>query len=111
MPKKVKILGKLFDINYQSNLKDKEDPAEALYGEMHGREFVIDINSSYGRKIQEDTLFHEAMHAALAVSGLSHLLDEKIEEAIISCFEHAFSHAVNTALLAAEIDNQDESGV
>ena len=95
LPETIQILGKPFQIRYIANLKDKTDPEELLYGATHGREFQIDINSSYPIDIQRKTLFHEAMHGALAVAGLTHLLDDKIEEAIISCFEHAFADHID----------------
>ena len=103
LPKKIKILGKTFEIAYIPDMKDKDD-GDDLYGEMHAREFRIDINSSKSREVQEHTLFHEAMHGALDVAGLSSLLDEKVEEAIITCFENAFAHTVNVYALSIDSD-------
>jgi energy-converting hydrogenase A subunit M len=50
---------------------------------------VICIRKSLTKKEQLDTLMHEVHHAALAVSGLSNILnDENLEEALVRMTEH-----------------------
>lgn len=103
LPKTIKILGRNFEINYKPNLK--EEDGNYLYGETFGRDLRIDINSSISLQMQKDTLFHEAIHAALEVSGLTGLLDDKLEEAIVTCLEHAFAHIVDVSALGIDTGN------
>lgn len=41
-----------------------------------------------------ETLVHECTHAALAMGGLDHILDESTEEAVVRCLEHMFLPAL-----------------
>lgn len=105
LPTQIKILGKIFQVSYVPTLIDAETKEE-LFGETHGRDFKIEISTRFPRDIQEKTLFHEAMHAALSVAGLDHILEDRVEEAIISCLENAFSDVVNVHSLA--VDSNDK---
>lgn len=99
------MLGKDFAVNYVANLRDS-DAKEDLYGETDGRARFININASHTREEQESTLFHESVHAALAVAGLDHILSEKTEEALVTCIEHAFSHIVDVYKLGIDTETQ-----
>jgi len=117
MPRQIRILGKVFDVSYIPHLKAAED-GEELHGQMHPLAFKIDINSIKSRSAQESTLFHEAIHGALDITGLADLIDnEKLEEAIVRCIECAFADVVDIYALSAkmepasEIDNTETPGV
>lgn len=110
LPKKIMVMGKEFDVRYTDNLHDED--RQELYGETHGREFRININTKYSYEAQRITLFHEAIHAALSVSGLTHLLTEKLEEALVSAIESSFADAVDVyALTAPEVDKKPKTEV
>jgi hypothetical protein len=86
-----------------------DEDKQALYGETHGRDYQISINTKQSRESQEATLFHEAVHAALSVSGLDHLVTEQIEEALVTMMESAFADVVDVYALG--IDNEEEAMV
>lgn len=58
------------------------------YGECIPEERLIRINPDKPADTFEATLFHEKLHAALAMSGLSTLLSDETEEAIVLCLEN-----------------------
>jgi Zn-dependent peptidase ImmA (M78 family) len=64
--------------------KDTED-----YGAMHFDEKIIYIRKGLTEEEQLDTLIHEVHHAALSISGVSHILDDdNTEEALVRLVEH-----------------------
>lgn len=86
---------------------DEEDPhKEPLWGETHPFEYWIKVNASHSIEVQEATLFHEAIHAALGVAGLNEILDEKTEEAVVRCLENAFAEIVNVYALGVDSESK-----
>lgn len=90
IPTEVKILGIPFKIKIVDDLED--------YGETNGPENVIKLNKKFSRDKMESTLLHELVHAALYVSGLSQVLDDKMEEGIAICVENALNSVVEVKL-------------
>ena len=85
-----------------SNLK-------GIYGDCSVSEKKIRIHQTQSVEAAKHTLWHEAIHAALGLSGITELLDDKnvnLEEAVVRCIEHAFSDVVNLDLLA-HISNEN----
>lgn len=78
-PEKVTILGKEIKIIY------KIDDNSGLMGEYDPKTKTITI---VDHPDFESTLFHECGHACLDISGISRLLKENIEEAIIAAIEN-----------------------
>lgn len=87
LPRKVEIFGKEFDIVI-TNLK-------GLHGDCDTAKGVIRIHQNCSIESARSTLFHEAIHAALAVSGQNEMLREDQEEALVRMLEHAFYRIVN----------------
>lgn len=80
--KSIQIGGEIFKIRYI-------DIEEFGYLNFDKREIVIKKNLA-----EEDikrTIFHEAIHATLAMAGLDHLLDDQCkEEAIVRALDNIF---------------------
>ena len=58
------------------------------YGETIGHEQLVRINTDPAKKkSHESTLFHEYLHSILHCSGLSEILGENTEEALVVCLE------------------------
>lgn len=85
LPDKVEILGTAFAISYQKRI------AGNLFGETLPDTKRIKIKSDLTPAALEATLFHEMMHAALFMSGLSQIVTEDMEEAIIRAIEHGLA--------------------
>jgi Zn-dependent peptidase ImmA (M78 family) len=64
-------------------------PLEDLHGFYSSEDKLIVINSNYPIESQQQTLFHEILHASLFISGTKFLLDNKQEEAIVRALESA----------------------
>lgn len=93
IPKLIKVLGQTIKVQ-RAKLQEDE------FGEyiQHKKIIKISIDSKYEEA--RLTLFHEACHAALHLSGLSEMLPSTqngpdLEEAIIICLENAFGHIVD----------------
>lgn len=87
LPESVQIFGRQFKV-VVTNLK-------GLHGECDPDKNIIRIHQGVGVESAKQTLFHEAVHAAFAVSGQSELLKEEQEEAIVRMIENAFLHIVD----------------
>lgn len=87
LPTAINIFGREFQIVI-TNLK-------GLHGDCDAQKNVIRIHQNCTPEQARSTLFHEAVHAALAVSGHNEMLKEDQEEAIVRMFEHAFYHIVD----------------
>ena len=100
LPPKINILGK--DIRVLKEKIKKEEGEAKIFGEFNDSKMLIKINPKLTPHEEKITLFHEAVHAALHVSGLTHLLpsDGKLEEALVRVMEHAFAHAIDIHKLA-----------
>lgn len=102
LPASVDVMGLEFSVNLQPMKKGD-------WGECVIEERKIFINQAIDLGHARDTLFHESVHAALGVSGLSHLLEYNLEEAIVRCIEHAFCHVVDvTGLASIEVAEDDD---
>ena len=99
LPTKINIFGKTVSV-VRVEMKDGE------FGEYEQHKRIIKINKKSAQEEAFETLFHEAIHAALHISGLSAMLpvDKKVdlEEAIVTCLENAFSDAIDVDKLRVE---------
>jgi len=86
--KRLNILGVPFEVV----LADLED---GTYGETEGHARKIMINRNQPKNLVLSTLFHEAIHAVLHVSGHTELLTHQQEEALVIALESAFAHAID----------------
>ncbi len=78
-PKSMNIGGRKVKVKAVSKLRvDGED----CYGAYSYWDDTIRINEDTPDAYKVQTLLHEAMHAALKVTGISEFLDEKVEEAV-----------------------------
>lgn len=87
LPSCINVFGKEFDIII-TNLK-------GLHGDCDATKGVIRIHQNSSIESARSTLFHESIHAALAVSGQNEMLREDQEEALVRMLEHAFYHIVD----------------
>ena len=90
-PRRVKILGRVIPIKYR---KDTDDSfAEYILAPRS-----IEINEGLSEEDTFRILAHECMHAALDISGVKNLLDDKTEEAICDLSEALVGDLVELAL-------------
>ena len=59
-------------------------------GTYHHDDALIQLNSEQSPKSARDTLRHEMVHAALAISGISYALKSGIEEALVRALDSIF---------------------
>ncbi len=81
LPKSISILGQKFTIKVS-----RKGIGKANAGECRPKECLILIDPSYHYESQCEILFHEILHATMAVSGLSLILagfNSNLEEIII----------------------------
>lgn len=82
LPKTLKILGQEVSVVQDSSL-DKNDCGVADVEELQ-----IRLNPRHSATVRI-TLIHELIHMAIGIAGVTQFLDEKQEEAICRCLEHA----------------------
>jgi Zn-dependent peptidase ImmA (M78 family) len=87
LPNKITVLGRAFEVVI-TNLK-------GLHGDCNLDKNVIRIHQNCTPEQARVTLFHEAVHAALAVSGHNEMLKENQEEALVRMMEHAFNSCID----------------
>jgi hypothetical protein len=97
LPKSITVLGKQFEV-IVTNLK-------GLHGDCDATKGVIRIHQNCTIEVARSTLFHEAIHAALDVSGQGEMLREDQEEALVRMLEHTFYHIVDINKLGINYDN------
>ena len=89
-PKSISIAGVLFKIQYKS-MND--------FGLCDIDKKLITIRESLSNQETLETILHESLHACLAVSGLSYLLNnEDTEEALIRCIDSLYIPIVKNQL-------------
>ena len=87
-PKSVCVLGQDFSIEYKPKVVVGDN--DECYGLTHVKDFTIQISSTENKTPEqmEATLLHEVIHAVLGVSGLTELIDDKTEEALVVSLEN-----------------------
>ena len=83
-PSKIEIAGIEFQIIYKT-MKD--------YGELDFEDRKIFISNELKGEALFDTIMHEALHAVLAMSGLSYIIEDahdELEEAIVRSADNMF---------------------
>ena len=83
LPRSVTVGGVKFSV------KETDAIGAKMYGWFGLDDRVISIHPVLNKTIDQkyETLMHEATHAALQVSGLAFLLNDKEEEAFVRCIE------------------------
>lgn len=76
-------------IRYKVILSDKMPASD--WGETDTEARWIKINSTKPKKTHASTFLHEIVHGILGASGLTYLLDDKLEESICVAVEHGLS--------------------
>lgn len=84
-PASITILGYIFEIKYVDDMPDGQ------HGEMDADKKVIKINTNSQGEELHATLFHEATHAALFLTGWNERLGEQEEEALVRALEHSLA--------------------
>lgn len=93
LPKSIIVFGIVFSVEISSEL------GEHTMGETDGYNRTIKINPNQSEEQLHSTLFHEALHAILHVSGLTALLTTGLEEGIVMALEAALSDKINLSTL------------
>lgn len=90
-PDTIPILGIPFEIQYPKVVKDED--GEELSGDcdVNHRRLRISTTENETEEQAESTLLHETIHGILGVSGVSALLEDKVEEAIVLALENGLS--------------------
>ena len=99
LPRQISVLGKLFDV--------KITKLKGCYGDCDDSKAQIRIHNNLDLDIALSTLFHEAIHAAFAVSGQNQLIKEEHEEGLVRMLEHAFKDIVDIKKLAPALDKDE----
>jgi hypothetical protein len=76
-----------------------KDGSRGTFG-LHDR--IIRIHRKMPTLSQKQTLGHEVMHVILEDSGLSHMVDSKLEEALCDAFGTWFANAVHSGKLVIQ---------
>jgi len=96
-PKSISIAGIMFKIHY----KPMND-----FGLCDIDKKTITIRDTLTAQEKLETLLHESLHACLAVSGLSYLLNnEETEEALIRCIDSLYIPIVKNQLYRYNKEN------
>ena len=80
----------VFGIPFKVQFVEEVDKDNS-YGETEGPERTIKIRQSLPPELLEATILHEICHAVLYTAGVSELLDENLEEAIVVAMENGLS--------------------
>ena len=85
----INILGVKVKIKYTN--KVLYDGDDLLHGSFCADNMTIHVSTTGDEKSIKSILYHECLHAALAISGVGNLLNLKTEEAIVSMLESALN--------------------
>jgi len=84
----IRLLGRNIPIHYVSSTEiDKLAKDKEILGYYCNSTQSIYINKTLKGKHAERVLRHELMHATLDISGLTNLIDDKLEEALCNVME------------------------
>lgn len=70
-------------------IKIRESPNPENHGLSDVDTLTIYVDPDRPETDIMSTLFHETVHMVLALSGMAYLFDDRTEEAIVRCLEHA----------------------
>lgn len=87
-PKQLQVLGVVFDCSWDTAsmpADSKDDYGETLFED---RRLCINSPKHKTAESLERTVFHELMHACLALAGQDQHLDDKTEEGVIRALEN-----------------------
>lgn len=107
--KKVNILGETIDIRLVSEEEVAKHMGEntadySAYGVYVPIDRTIYINKSLEPDQARKTLIHEIIHAHMSISGLTSILDDKVEEAVCTALESLY-HLFISKEFVNEIQN------
>lgn len=85
-PDTVSVMGIEFQVKHPKKVDDGN-----AYGLTKGGDHHIEIAGNLQGDAFERVLLHETIHAILYVSGITEILDEAKEEAIVLALEHGLS--------------------
>lgn len=83
----------------QSAETDRSLSKEDARGTFSLYDRTIRVSRKMPEVAQQQTLGHEVCHVVLEDSGLSHMVDPKLEEALCDAFGVWFAHAMQTGKL------------
>ena len=89
LPKKLTILGHPIKVVLVSKLEDDN------HGDCDHIKRTIRISTSYPLDQQWATLYHECTHMVLGLTGLSELLTDNLEEAVVVAIENGLYPLIN----------------
>lgn len=84
-----------FKVEYVEKVSDNDD-----YGETDGHERKIRIKAALKGLTLHRTIAHEALHAALHVSGQTELMSDRQEEALVVALENLLAHCFDIKKLS-----------
>lgn len=105
VPNSLILLGRNIEVKITD--LNKEPDNGTTYGMCHGHEhrIEVDLHHPQGQNQLNSTLFHEAAHMVLHLTGLTEMLhsaNDNLEEAVICAFETAFADYINMGDLSNE---------
>ncbi len=96
IPSEITVFGRKLKVTI-TNLK-------GLHGDFNIDKNLIRLHQNQTVEEARATLFHEALHAAFALSGHGEMLKDNQEESLIRMLEHAFFHIIDVNKLTTGID-------
>lgn len=85
IPKKVKIGAHIYKIDFDSDPTNDDD---SCFGCVSNRKLKIGIDSTVSLTQQEETFFHEVLHAIVYLNGISEGKDD--DEKKVQAIAHSF---------------------
>jgi len=101
MPKKASLPEYVYPCGKKFKVTVGPIKCENTYGETYGIEKVIKLSNSKDKsEYTWQTLYHEYLHAILHCTGMSQLLSEEQEEALVVAIEENTFHLVDCNKMA-----------
>lgn len=100
LPTTITVLGHDFSVKWNHEFENDESFGDTCYED---RAIRIGTKCDTAEK-RAATLLHEICHAAIGVTGLEHMLGDKLEEAVVSGLENALYPLLETINTVRRID-------
>lgn len=90
VPVKIPVAGKLVSISYPITVPGDAEDAD-VYGDTTQDGLEIRISKSKNKTSRQvfETLYHEIKHSAITITGVAHMLGDKLEETLVTGVENA----------------------
>lgn len=93
VPVQISVGGKLVKITYPDTVPGHSESDPDCWGDTTSDGLEIRISRSRHKTEREvfSTIFHEVLHSTLTISGICHMLGDKLEESVVTGTENAIA--------------------